>query len=266
MVPRAGDRVQPARPQRSPAAVRPVPAEPVRRADDGLLRVAVRAHGERRHQEERERHLRPAHARARTRRSPGWPRASSGSSCPTSSTSSRSTSRWPRAETGGVHARRWSQLAQMFENRRQYPKAADYWRRLKVYRPRRHRGGLPADRLDQIVGNWGQFEAVTSQPAGSGATVEFRFRNGKPVEFGPRDQGPQAAGRREGLPEEQPQPARLGQGQHRQHRLPPGAEEPEEVPRRGGGAVEDGRSSRARTTSTSGSRSPRPCRSRARTC
>ena len=38
-------------------------------------------------------------------------------------------------------------------------------------------------RLDQIVGNWGQFEGVMTQPAGRGATVDFRFRNGKQVEF-----------------------------------------------------------------------------------
>ena len=38
-------------------------------------------------------------------------------------------------------------------------------------------------RLDQIVGNWGQFESVMSQPAGRGATVDFRFRNAKQVEF-----------------------------------------------------------------------------------
>ena len=55
-------------------------------------------------------------------------------------------------------------------------------------------------RLDQIVGNWGQFEGVMTQPAGRGATVDFRFRNGKQVEFdGPRDQRPQAARRREGV-------------------------------------------------------------------
>jgi len=38
-------------------------------------------------------------------------------------------------------------------------------------------------RLQQIVGNWGEFESVMSQPAGRGATVDFRFRNAKEVEF-----------------------------------------------------------------------------------
>ncbi len=77
------------------------------------------------------------------------------------------------------------QLAQIFENRRQYPKAADYWRRLIKEFPdadKNRRQGWK-DRLQQIVGNWGQFEQVTTQPAGKGATVEFRFRNGTAVDF-----------------------------------------------------------------------------------
>ena len=65
-------------------------------------------------------------------------------------------------------------------------------------------------RLDQIVGNWGEFGAVMTQPAGRGATVEFRFRNAKQVEFvAHADQRPQAARRREGLPEVEPEAARL---------------------------------------------------------
>ena len=35
----------------------------------------------------------------------------------------------------------------------------------------------------QILGAWGQFEPVMSQPAGKGATVGFRFRNGRRVHF-----------------------------------------------------------------------------------
>ncbi len=73
-------------------------------------------------------------------------------------------------------------LAQCFEDRRQYDKAAGYWQRsIKEY-------GLGHDnykqaRLDQILGNWGQFEGVMAQPAGKGATVDYRFRNGKAVSF-----------------------------------------------------------------------------------
>ena len=72
-------------------------------------------------------------------------------------------------------------LAQIFENRRQYPRAAEYWRR-------RIQSGWGSkqhyqDRLRQIEGNWGRFEPVVTQPAGKGATVEYRFRNGRSVEF-----------------------------------------------------------------------------------
>jgi len=74
-----------------------------------------------------------------------------------------------------------AKLAETFQNRRQYPRAADYFRGLaeepgpenQHYR----------DQLKQIVGNWGRFEPVMSQPAGQGAMVDFRFRNGQRVEL-----------------------------------------------------------------------------------
>ncbi len=74
-------------------------------------------------------------------------------------------------------------LARIYENRRQYPKAADYWRRLIQEHP-----GLKAlpewkQQLEQIEANWGRFEPVMTQPAGRGATVEYRFRNGTAVEL-----------------------------------------------------------------------------------
>ena len=73
-------------------------------------------------------------------------------------------------------------LAQVFENRRQYPRAADLWRRnIKEYGPGQN--NYKDQRLQQIVGNWGRFEPITTQPAGQGATIEFRFRNGKQVHF-----------------------------------------------------------------------------------
>jgi len=76
------------------------------------------------------------------------------------------------------------QLAQIFENRRQYPTAADYWRRLlKEYPGNEYQRKNWQQRLDQIVKNWGRFEPISSQPAGKGATVEFRFRNGTAVDF-----------------------------------------------------------------------------------
>ncbi|MGA2034965.1 MAG: MG2 domain-containing protein, partial [Thermoguttaceae bacterium] len=74
-------------------------------------------------------------------------------------------------------------LAQIFENRRQYARSADYWRRAIKEYPQDPRAQNWQAQLDQIVGNWGRFEPITTQPAGRGATVEYRFRNGTAVEF-----------------------------------------------------------------------------------
>ncbi len=73
-------------------------------------------------------------------------------------------------------------MASVYENRRQYPRAADVWNELI-----RRYGRGPQDtwqkRLDQIVGNWGRFEPMPTQPAGPGRTVPFRFRNAKRLEL-----------------------------------------------------------------------------------
>jgi hypothetical protein len=77
-----------------------------------------------------------------------------------------------------------NQLASLFENRRQYPKAAQYWKRnLREFGAGNHQ--WKRKRLDQIVGNWGKFEPTGVQPAGAGkgATLEFRFRNASGVTF-----------------------------------------------------------------------------------
>ncbi|MDP6636120.1 MAG: MG2 domain-containing protein [Phycisphaerae bacterium] len=74
------------------------------------------------------------------------------------------------------------QLCSMFENRRQYPKAANYWRQ-NIDRFGDDSNKSKAKRLKQIVDNWGVFEPIMTQPSGKGATVEFRFRNGKQVHF-----------------------------------------------------------------------------------
>jgi len=72
-------------------------------------------------------------------------------------------------------------LASTFENRRQYPRAAELWRQLADSVANEKQGYL--DRLDQVVKPWGRFEPVMTQPAGRGATIDYRFRNGKRVEF-----------------------------------------------------------------------------------
>jgi uncharacterized protein YfaS (alpha-2-macroglobulin family) len=86
----------------------------------------------------------------------------------------RGKSRW------GEQAR--DALAQEYEDRRQYVKAADAWRRaIDEYGPG-HDSFRPK-RVDQIVGNWGRFEPGETQPAGKKAVVDFRFRNGTKVSF-----------------------------------------------------------------------------------
>jgi hypothetical protein len=74
-------------------------------------------------------------------------------------------------------------LAQVFENRRQYPKAAEHWRRaIADFGDSDWRN----DRLQQIIGNWGQFESTKPQPKERGATVSFKFRNAKRVRLSAR--------------------------------------------------------------------------------
>jgi uncharacterized protein YfaS (alpha-2-macroglobulin family) len=73
-------------------------------------------------------------------------------------------------------------LAEIFQDRRQYPRAAEYWRKAVQRAPGDARTHYQ-ERLNQVVGNWGQFEGLMTQPAGRGATIDFRFRNAKQVEF-----------------------------------------------------------------------------------
>ena len=78
------------------------------------------------------------------------------------------------------------QIAHFYENRRQYPKAVEAWKQAiakfgpghqTVHGPHRQVA------IDQLVKNWGRFEGSSTQPAGRGATFDFRFRNGKQVSF-----------------------------------------------------------------------------------
>jgi len=61
-------------------------------------------------------------------------------------------------------------LGTIFADRRQFERAAGYCEKAGE-----------KDVVKQIRGNWGQFGPVMTQPAGKGATVEYRFRNGKKV-------------------------------------------------------------------------------------
>jgi uncharacterized protein YfaS (alpha-2-macroglobulin family) len=69
-------------------------------------------------------------------------------------------------------------LAQIYENRRLYDRAVNYWDLYKEYNKSQGR-----KHIDQIINNWGVFDPIGSQPAGRVPSVEYRFRNGKHVEF-----------------------------------------------------------------------------------
>jgi hypothetical protein len=73
-------------------------------------------------------------------------------------------------------------LAELFTDRRQYPRAVEYWRK-NIAQYGRGPDQSKQLQVNQIIKNWGRFEHVTVQPAGTGATVDFIFRNGKHVDF-----------------------------------------------------------------------------------
>ncbi|MBU0755292.1 MAG: alpha-2-macroglobulin, partial [Planctomycetes bacterium] len=75
-------------------------------------------------------------------------------------------------------------LAYIFENRRQYTKAAECWEEcIEHYNTNKNQLKHRKERLNQIRGNFGEFEPVMSQPADQGAAVDYRFRNGSRVKF-----------------------------------------------------------------------------------
>jgi uncharacterized protein YfaS (alpha-2-macroglobulin family) len=69
-------------------------------------------------------------------------------------------------------------LARIYENRRLYDQAVDFWEHYKKYNSSHAR-----QQIDQILDNWGVFEPVGNQPSGRLPTVEYRFRNGSRVNF-----------------------------------------------------------------------------------
>ncbi len=72
----------------------------------------------------------------------------------------------------------WRTLAQIYENRRLYDRAVEYWEKYKPYN-----SPVSRQHIDQITKNWGIFEPIGTQPSGSKPTVEYRFRNGSLINF-----------------------------------------------------------------------------------
>jgi hypothetical protein len=76
----------------------------------------------------------------------------------------------------------FQQLAELFENRQQYDRAAEYWKKnIAEYGP--GPGNFKQHRLDQILNNLASFDPVETQPAGVNPSALLRFRNGKKVWF-----------------------------------------------------------------------------------
>jgi len=72
-------------------------------------------------------------------------------------------------------------IASTYEDRQQYVKAAAAWKEgLAKFG---NENNVRQARVDQIVKPWGVFETTTTQPAGQGATIDFKFRNGKKVQL-----------------------------------------------------------------------------------
>lgn len=76
-----------------------------------------------------------------------------------------------------------STLARLFSDRRQYPRSAEFWRLALENAGSKPQRKQAQESIDQIEKPWGQFETTRSQPSGSGASFEFRYRNAESVEF-----------------------------------------------------------------------------------
>ncbi|HVJ66543.1 MAG TPA: MG2 domain-containing protein, partial [Caulifigura sp.] len=81
------------------------------------------------------------------------------------------------AENKQFAAQAADQIAQIYEDRQQYVKAAKAWK--EALAKFGNDNNSRQSRIDQIEKPWGVFESTSTQPAGQGATLEFKFRNGK---------------------------------------------------------------------------------------
>jgi len=69
-------------------------------------------------------------------------------------------------------------LANIYQNRRQYDKAVEWWKRYAAV-DKKH----AEQQINQILNNWGRFDATPTQAAGEGSTIDYTFRNGDEVSF-----------------------------------------------------------------------------------
>ena len=74
-------------------------------------------------------------------------------------------------------------LAQLYQNRRQYPKAADVLRSIIKRYPQITKNYRIGETLDAILGNWGAFDPITSQTTNEQNIFTYKFRNAEKVTF-----------------------------------------------------------------------------------
>ncbi|MDR0610633.1 MAG: alpha-2-macroglobulin, partial [Planctomycetaceae bacterium] len=72
-------------------------------------------------------------------------------------------------------------LAEIYKNRRQFPRAADCYKKLIQKNANAESKKHWRQQLDQIIGNWGRIEPAGSKVAGLHAELRYVFRNGKKV-------------------------------------------------------------------------------------
>ena len=73
-------------------------------------------------------------------------------------------------------------LTTIFQDRRQYDRAAEYCRMgIDKFGPGAN--DSRKNHLDEIVGNWVRFEPVNTKPAGQQSKLEVSFRNGRKIHF-----------------------------------------------------------------------------------
>ena len=74
-------------------------------------------------------------------------------------------------------------LAQLYQNRWQYPKAADVLRSIIKRYPQITKNYRIGETLDAILGNWGAFDPITSQTTNEQNIFTYKFRNAEKVTF-----------------------------------------------------------------------------------
>jgi hypothetical protein len=87
------------------------------------------------------------------------------------------------ARGGSEHRQALEMLINERMNRHQYPQAAELLRDVKKLASGLDDKSNVQLRIDQIVKNWLQIEGTSVQPAGQGATLDLRFRNGSKATF-----------------------------------------------------------------------------------